>query len=358
MPSLELLGISRIVRCDLSLCLAVLSADLGGNGWAVDGQFPWIPLLFFILLSLSCTDIVCDRCVPRAVTRPRQIMARWGQVGIFLAYLENLMSALLELPTDFFKNIDFPSVESERSYEVILARLSQDDAKRAKLEQNYLKDDLSAKIADDRTHILAVLDDVRQSAKARRFPCLLASISKILDLIEHFQNSYTSQIISSDIAVFEEIRTAHDVYKQSASKLLNAINSLSPRPNSRPKAKHHLKQVAKDYAVFAFEAKDHLSCLSLAALVRMQEANLKLRDGLAKDLSRATSSHREAKSHIWASACTILTYLEKEIETASKDISVFETVEEAKTHLSMLSDSEVNDFLLGLDDDWHRDNLR
>jgi hypothetical protein len=327
---------------------------LGGNDelslLGLAYEFQWKVLLLFILFYPFCTEKMSDRS--------RLVVSRWDQVRTFLAYLENLMSALLELSIDLFENMGLPLVEPGRPYEEILVRLSQDDAKRAKLEQNYLKDDLSAQIADDRTHILAVLDEIKQAAKTRRFPCLLASVSKILDLIEHFQRSYTSQIISSDIAVFEEIETAYAVYKESASEMVRAIRSLNQPSNSRVKAKHRLKQLAKDLVAFTFEVKDHLPFFSLSALVRMQEVNLKLRDGLAKDLSCATSLHRESKSHLWTSACTILEYLEKEIEAASKDISTFETLEEAKTHLSMLSDSEVNDFLLGLDDDWHKDNLR
>jgi hypothetical protein len=33
---------------------------LGVNDGAGDGQFPWIPLLFFILIGLFCTDIACS----------------------------------------------------------------------------------------------------------------------------------------------------------------------------------------------------------------------------------------------------------------------------------------------------------
>jgi hypothetical protein len=335
--------------------LTVLSADLGGNGWENDTQFPWIPLSLFILIGLSCTDMVCNRLLTRSLTRLCLFVTRWWQVGINLAYLEKLMSIFLELPVDILEIIDFSLVESEKLYDEILARLSQDDVKRIELEQNYLRDDLSAKIADDRTQILAVLDEVRQFAKTRQFSCLLSSISKILDLIENFQNSYTSQAISTDIEVLKEIRASYDIYKDSLVRLSKAVDSFKSLSPSL-KLKHRLKQLANAYTFVVFEGKDHLFSLSLSSLAVMREANLKLLEVLSKDLSRTETSSYESKSYIWTAACTMLTYLDKEIAIASKGIEIFETVEEAEAHMPMLSELEVNDFLLGLDDDWHNEH--
>jgi hypothetical protein len=331
---------------------------LGVNGWSGDDQFPWIPLLFFILLGLSCTDMVCDRCVPKAVTRPRQIVARWGQVGIFLAYLENLMSALKELPAQPFEGLDFSWDESKFHWEEKIECLSSTDVQKRTLESIYNDANDLTKIECDRNHVLRLVDEVLECSKARRFPEAVSLMHEVLDRIEEFHAEHSTSIArpNQHLDVFQVIRSSIDVFEQSLSNLEEAVDFLNGISKRIGKPKHQLEKSAEMYDVVAFELKDHARFLSARTLVKLIQSATSLRDSMAANLVERAAHQQESqyksKRRIWIASCTIIMFLEAALEESMKDVGIFEDQAEARSVMNVSSESEYRDFLSELGDDW------
>jgi hypothetical protein len=331
---------------------------LGVNDGAGDGQFPWIPLLFFILLGLSCTDMVRDRWLAKPVTRPCQIMARWGQVGIFLAYLENHMPALKELPTQPLEGLDLSWDEPAFPWEETISCLSDKDVQRQVLEDSYNDVNVLAKTECDRTYILKLVNEVSECSKTRRFPEMLSLTHQVLDRVEDFHNEHSASIArpNQHVDVFQVIRDSIGVFDQSLSSLEQAVDFINGISKRTGKSKHQFEKAAEMYDVIAFELKDHARFLSARALIKILESASKLRDSMAVALSESTNHKQESryksKRRIWVASCTIIMFLEAALKESLEDVGIFEDQAEARSVMNVSSESEYRDFLSELGDDW------
>jgi hypothetical protein len=210
---------------------------LGVNDGAGDGQFPWIPLLFFILLGLSCTDMVCERWVVRVITRLCQIMTRY-EVGRFSDSIlsgfcrnnSNNSMQVLESPLFFVDNVQTLEVLSDgfssvrREFEELLSINSIDAKVKEAISEVFVKlDEINSlrespgksfiqlvrqilkKVGESHNIIQPLLDDHRDDLSPD-------DRSRISELINH---------IGLNIKWAENLLGKHETLTKTLERLLN-----------------------------------------------------------------------------------------------------------------------------------------
>jgi hypothetical protein len=245
-------------------------------------------------------------------------------------------------------------------YSETITQLSRNDGLREALERSYADRSLSAQIQDDRTNVLKIINQIRELAGTRQFSKILSLVQQATHEINAFHHKYKSEPISQGVThvnIFETLQQVLADDQRSLDRLINSAQGLVEL-NRRQKAKHVLQDFAKSYELMVFEMKDHLDVLPLSLLSQLLDGFEKLRDSDVAELSSSagfSSGQYQSKLRIWTASCTIITYIEKKIQATFSDIELFDSIEQARLAMPMLSQSEVNDFLVGLDNDWHKD---
>lgn len=161
---------------------------LGVNGGAGDDQFPWIPLLFFILLSLSCTEMMGDKPGYTLVTRLCQIMTRYK-------YLRGVISGFFKVEVSeegqYMVAVRKEDI-AEESVEILNQALVRDD-----LERVFCRDSQSIAFQEECNEIVASLPSYSLDHDPLRASHAYLDVSKKIRVVVAKHRGILSEDVSS-----------------------------------------------------------------------------------------------------------------------------------------------------------------
>jgi hypothetical protein len=304
---------------------------LGVNDGAGNDQFPWIPLLLFILLSLFCTDMVRTRRLAKPVTRPCQIVTRYEYLrGVISDFFkvevfrgDSCMVAVLDqLLTQEVAEVD-RRISEIQGLEQKLSRISKRSeilSQAEILERSLGQSSVSAEIADSVTRMQRLADEARQFTAERKFWHLKeVTYLAVRELTDYRKSFGSSAFIHVPDSVFDALKKGLETHEESLKRIKKSVAAIgSAFDISEMASRRDLEGFALNTEILAEEIEDNFEFLGFDLLEALhaffQEIVIKSRD--KQSLQSLQGRRAEARRRLRFAAGFILNL----VETAREDI--------------------------------------
>jgi hypothetical protein len=268
---------------------------LGVNDGAGDGQFPWIPLLFFILLGLPCTDMVGKERVTSLLTRPCQIVTRYEYLrGVISGFFKVevfrgicCMTAVLnQLLTQEVAEVT-RRISEIHCLEEKLSKISKRPEVQfqvASLERTFNQSSRSAEINDSVTRLQRLADEARQFTAERKFWHLKEVTYTAMKELSAYKRQFSKlMLVHIPDSTFSAFMVGLQTHAESLNRIINSAGIIAGAIKiSENTSRRELEEFALNAEILAEEIEDNLPFLSFELLESLdaffQEIVLKSRD--------------------------------------------------------------------------------
>jgi hypothetical protein len=268
---------------------------LGVNDGAGNDQLPWIPLLFFILLGLSCTDMVGKERVTSLLTRLCQIVTRYKYLrGVISGFFKVevfrgscCMTAVLnQLLTQEVAEVtrrisEIQCLEGKLSK---ISNRSEVQSQAASLERSFNQSSRSAEINDSVTRLQRLADEARQFTAERKFWHLKEVTYTAMKELSAYKREFGKlMLVHIPDSTFSAFMIGLQTHEESLNRIIKSARIIAGAIEiSGDTSRRDLEEFALNAEILAEEIEDNLPFLSFELLESLdaffQEIVLKSRD--------------------------------------------------------------------------------